>query len=107
MNQEFKEGLTPLMLKFIEAHECQCPSCNPEFADGIREQANLKARDAYERSILEKAQEQLYAAAIEKYKSKAEALALHGTTGSMATSLHYLRLECRKDGPHLDATKSV
>ena len=81
--QEFKEGLTPLMRKLIEAHECQCPICNPGFADGIREQANLEARDVCERSVLEKAQEQLYAVAIKKYKSEAKALALKKIRGEV------------------------
>ena len=37
-NQEFREYLTPLMLKYIKAHECLCMACNPSYTDTIYDQ---------------------------------------------------------------------
>ena len=42
VEQQFKENLTPLILKFIKTYECLCDKCNPVFGDAIYTQAYTK-----------------------------------------------------------------
>ena len=64
------------MLKFIKAHDCLCVNCNPDFIDEVYEQAHMEAQAAYEMSVSGEAKQQLYDAAIKKYKGEAESLAV-------------------------------
>ena len=34
-NQEYREDLTPLMLKYIKAYECLCMACSPGYTETI------------------------------------------------------------------------
>ena len=74
--QRFKETLTPLMLRSIEAHECLCSSCSPDYVDTLTEAATEQAQAEYERRIGVEAKVGIYEAAVERYRKEAEKLAL-------------------------------
>lgn len=76
-NPDFKEleKLTPLMLKYVKAHECLCVSCHLELADNMSEQARIDAQTDYEESVSDRTKLELYESVMERFKGEAEALA--------------------------------
>ena len=69
---QFKESLTPLMLRTIKAHRYLCADCDPDFRDRVISDAETQAKELYERSVGTDVKMEIYEQAKEKYRSEAK-----------------------------------
>ena len=75
-SQKFNDTIAPIILKVIDAHECLCATCNPDFKGNMYADAHNEAQAEYEKGVSNEAKRQLYKDAIHKFRDEVESAAV-------------------------------